>query len=206
MPLFSRIFRSGRADIEQGLEDLYTEQYHHFTGVPITEARAEVRSAISLCKDQSRKDGTDDLPEKLGDIILAQANRGVADAQRIVERARQDDARDEDIREWWNLSDLERRMVVWSESVFRYANFLSFEEQGLSADEAMMNVRKMFPMYGNRDDAPNTLADNRPLPNEIRGRVDEYRKAYGAAAIGDRIVSFITYNAFVRSEIKNGRL
>ncbi len=203
MSLFSRLKRS---TIEDELETSYTAIYQERLGLSPDKARKQVRQVIAGCKLKGREEGTADLPEDFGDLLIVQARGGEPAAIRIIQKARNEGARDEDIVEWWNLHDLERRMVQGSEEVFRYASFLDFQDQGLGADEAMRRVRIMFPMYGNPENTTHVSGEDRPLPHELRGRIDKYREKHGAKAILPCIANYSTYNAFVRAEIRAGRL
>ena len=206
MSLLGRSRESRSEEMEHQLEDLYAETHHNLFGTPPAEARRMIRDVISKCKKQGIEEGTADLSENLGDILIAQAEEGTPAALRIVGKARNEGARDQDIAEWWNLHDLQRRMVVWSEEVFRYANFRSFLEQGLDADEAMRRVRRIFPMYGDPRDTTHVTGEDRPLPHDLRGRVDAYREKYGAEATQGWSGGYSTFNAFVRAEIGRGKL
>jgi hypothetical protein len=64
----------------------------------------------------------------------------------------------------------------------------------------------MFPMYGDPNDTTSTAGEDRPLPHELRGRIDEYRKKHGAEAIQTWSDNHSTFNAFVRAELRKGRL
>jgi len=164
-----------------------------------------VRDALCQCTEQGRKEGTYRLPPGFGDKLVALADI-LPQAPLIVSAARNDGATGEDIREWWNLHDLQRRMVLWSEQVFRYAVFTGMLDEGLSADEAMQQVRRGFPMYGDPTDTTHTQGDDRPLRHELRGRVDRYREKWGAAVIEERLAGYSSYNAFVRAELRRGNL
>lgn len=192
--------------IEKELEDFYTNLYQNLSGVSPAQARKMVKDIITACKQKGRDEGTADLPENFGDFLLIQAGGGIPEALRIVEKARKEGAGDEDIAEWWNLQDLQRRMVLWSEEIFRYTSFNSFVSQGIDADEAMRKVRQMFPMYGDPSDITHVSGEDRPLPNELRGRVDQYREKYSAESILQRASQYGTYNALVRAEIRSKRL
>lgn len=176
------------------------------TRMTLEEAHKAVKDAIKGCKEEAMREGTADWPENVGDLLLEVAKAEHVKYRKIVEKARKEGATDEDIREFWNLNDLQRRMVLWSENVFRYSSFLSFRDDGLSADEAMSRVRKMFPMYGDPEDTSHTSGDDRPLPQELRGRVDKYRERVGAIVIKSKAEKFTTYNAFIRNEIRLGKL
>jgi len=207
MSWFSKLSGSSKNLIEKEIENLYTDFYSSFCGAQLKQARIQVKDAIKICKEQGRKEGTADLGENFGTLILSVGEEGEPSALNIIKRARDEGARDEDIEDWWNLSDLEKRMIIWSEQVVRFASFKSAqEEDGLSADEAMIEVRKLFPMYGYSDDTPHFSGDDRLLRQELRGRVDKFREKYGAEIILKKASEYTTYNAFIRSEIKKGNL
>src|SRR5205807_3301252 len=129
-------------------------------------------------------EGTADLPETFGDRLVEAAHIGEPKSQRIVQKARREGATDDDIREWWNLPDVSRRMVIWSENLFRYSVFLhATHEDGLSAEDAAARVHRMFPIYGDPEDTSKLSGENRPIPHELRGRVDSYKQAQGAQHI-----------------------
>ena len=178
MNIFSRFFQDADDLVARELEDLYSKSYASFSNQPMSEARETVRKAILACKEQSRQEGTDKLPDNFGTLLVTKSKELHAMGFTIAENARLDGAIDEDIEEWWNLYDVQRRMVVWHENAFRYANFLSLREDGLNADEAMVRVRAMFPMYGDPNYRTHTSGDNSPLRHELRGRVDRYRERY----------------------------
>lgn len=206
MSIFSKCFKSSPETIERELENLYTKTYHGLTGESLEKSRNDVKNAIKICKERGKKERTDDLPDNFGNLLVVAANEGESKALNIVNRARDDGAKDEDIIEWWNLNDLQRRMVLWSEEVFRYSVFLSAREEGLSADEAAIKVKKIFPMYGNPNNTSNSSGEDRPLSQELRGRIDEYRQKHGALAIQEKTSGHTSYNAFIRAEIKRGAL
>ncbi len=97
-------------------------------------------------------------------------------------------------------------MVIWHENALRYANCVSFQEDGLEADKAMARLRVIFPMYGDSNDNTHTSGDDRPLRHELRGRVDRYRERYSPQEVAEARKHFTPFNAFVRSEMRNGPL
>jgi len=82
------------------------------TGMTLEHARGEVRKAIELCKEQAIKEGTVGLPNNYGDLLIRDAESGDLNAKKIVDKARKEGAIYKDIREFWNLNDLQRRMVI----------------------------------------------------------------------------------------------
>jgi len=96
------------------LKSLYTEMLCK-VGFSLQEACKEVKKALQMCKEQGKKEGTADLPPNFGDLILIGSELGLPFMADRARKARDEGATDEDIREFWNLHDLQRRMVIWSE-------------------------------------------------------------------------------------------
>lgn len=194
--------------IERGLKEMYSLMLSQLpTGMTLKQAKVEVKKAVKLCKKEAKKEG-DNLPN-CGNLMFQAAELGVPSAKRRIEEARKEGATDEDIREYWNLHYLQRRMVIWSENVFRLANFISFQEDhGLTPEVARDKTKKMFPIYGDPKDIRDfhVSYDDRPLPNELRSRVDIYREKHGAEVILKKVSKYSSFNAFVRVEIKKGKL
>jgi hypothetical protein len=212
-----------RSQIEKVLEEDYTNMLSQLpTGMTVGQVRSMVKEAIKGCKRNAAKEGTDKLPGNYGDLLIQAAESGDPDAKKIVERARNEGATDEDIREWWNLHDLQRRMVVWSEDLFRVArlselaksmrtnhvsepNFSEAEE-----DEMIARLWKTFPKY--RNDPTDTRfasGDDRPLPHELKGRVDRWRIKMineHPEKYEEMMDRYSSFNAMVRDEIRKGNL
>ncbi len=196
-----------RDQVENELLELYTEKFLAlgFPGSP-EEIREMVKDGIKTCNALTEAEETGDLPDQFGDKLIEGSIIGLELGVKWVGRAKRAGAREEDIREYWNLPELSRRMVNWSEQIFRYSLFSSCIEEGLSADEAMDKVRKTYPMYGNPENEQHVSGDDRPLPQELRGRVDIYRELHGAKKIQELSKGFTTYNAFIRAELKKGNV
>lgn len=204
---FSKWFTASATNLESELEEVYSQMLSRLpTGMTLKQARKQVKEAINACKEHARKEGTANLKPNFGDILIKAAASGEESAKRIVNKARKDGATDEDIRELWNMDDLQKRMIVWSENTFHYASFIEFKKNGLNDDEAMVEVRKMFPMYGNPDDTRHSSGDDRPLSHALRGRVDAFREKKEALYIKTKVEEYSSYNAYVREEIRNGNL
>lgn len=214
MSIFSKWFKYSQSDIEKELEEMYSQMLSQLpTGMTLELARREVRKAIELCKEQAIKEDTVDLLNNYGDLLIRAAGSGDLNAKKIVDKAHKEGATDEDIREFWNLNDLQRRMVMWSENVHRVAMVSSLWKPGLSEDEeekAAAKLRKTFPMYGNPDNTRVTSGDDRPLPHELRGRVDRWRikmiNEDSEEKIKEKLNKYSTFNAMVRDEIRKGNI
>ena len=60
-------------------------------------------------------------------------------------------------------------------------------------------------MYGKSTDEV-TTGDDRPLPPELRGRIDRWRKKHAAAQLLQRSAALNTFNAFIRERIQSGEI
>jgi hypothetical protein len=204
MSLLSWIFGTRDVEIERQIKVGYVELLHGRGIMSRTDAEKAVQDAIVMCKQQGAMERTDKLPRDFGDRILVAANAGEPKSKRIVEKARKEGANDEDIAEWWNMPDLCRHMVIWSENCFRHMVFLhALDDDQLSAELAAARVHKMFPIYGDPDDTSKLSEENRPIPHELRGRIDLYREKHGVEYITAQVRNFTSYNAFVRHAVRN---
>ena len=175
-------------------------------GMSQDEASTMVTEIIDEAKRRGSVEGAGNLPADYGRQLIRLASGGDSQAAAIVDRARKDGAAEGDIEEWWGLDDLQRRLVIWSESIFRLAMAENARAEGKNTEEAARIVWKMFPIYGIPLETDLHNGEDRRLAPEIRGRVDRYRQIHGAAKIIQDSHSFLTYNAFVRSQIRHGRL
>lgn len=204
---FFKWFKSSATNIESELEEIYSQMLAQLpTGITLKQAHKEVKEAIKACKEQALRERTANLKPDFGDFLIKAAASGEESAKRIVNKASKDGATEEDICELWNMNDLQRRMIDWAENTFRYATFLDLKENGLSSDEAMVQVRKIFPMYGDPDDTKHTSGDDRPLSPALRNRVDAFREKKGALYIKTKVEGYTSYNAYIRNEIRIGNL
>ena len=160
--------------------------------------------------------------KKYGKRILEAARTGKEPLRSIVDSARREGAKDEDIEEWWDFPEKFRQEITVRENAFRLTfrltMFRKLIEEGKGEDEAALAVKKTFPIYGRtgveeeeRRDAQACneigLTDkSRMLPPELRGRVDIYREKTGAQKILELAKEYESYNAFLRDRIKEGKL
>jgi len=197
----------GERRIERQLEDLYTGIYARTASVPESEARSQVREMIWRAKEAARKEGTDKLPQPYGEYLL-QRERTNPETRELFARKRAEGVRDADVRSWWNLHDLERRLVVELDGISRLAVFTDQVGKGRTPDEAAVHVRRYFPMFGDPDDTTNTTGDDQSLPWELKDRVNIWMQKQRASpeAFKKRVEQSPTFNALVRAEISAGRL
>ncbi len=156
--------------------------------------------------------------KKYGKQILEAARTGQEPLRSIVNTARQEGAKDEDIVEWWDFTEKFRQSITIRENAFRLAMYRQLQEEGKSTEDAAIKVKKTFPIYGRtgieeeeKQDAAafkrlGLTEKSRMLPPELRGRVDIYREKMGAQKILSLAKEYESYNAFLRDKIKKGKL
>ena len=170
--------------------------------MPLGITKKEINKAISECKQKSKKDGTDNLPKNFGDYILEQAFLGTEVHQKFVEKAIFGGALEQDIKKWWNLSDLDRRMIKWEDDIFKIVTFSNLQKQRLSDVEALNKLRKSFPIYGDPTDESTSSGQDRPLPQELHERVNEFVRTIRPELLKQQSESCSSMNAFIREKLK----
>lgn len=187
--------------------------------MPHSQALDTFREWVQRAREAGVREGTVNYPMDFGDQLLARSLRDAA-TRRVIDRKRVDGVRDEDIRWWWNLPDLDRRLMLAFDDHCRIAVFLDqlskSEEvdKDKAAEKAAAHVRKYFPMYSQdllSSDPENTITsgDDRPLPVELKDRVNRYtEKQAQIDPVGykERIERATTCNALVREDIRKGNL
>jgi len=208
--------------VEKILLQLHTEFLNMATG-NIKEAKKDAVACLDKAISESKIEGTYCLPINFGDIMLDDKfdltgfkfqNFLIAMRKQIPIKY-EEGVTDEDIKWWWNQFDIERRMIVKQDETTRGALWLqvflnSFEiNDKKRAVEAACQVRKAFPMFGDPNDTIHTSGQDRPLPYELKLRVNNYVQEHmgiNQEIIKTRLMDFSTFNAFVRQEIKAGNI
>lgn len=195
----------GQDESERDLQERIAFSFAGF-GLSLAEAKDMARSCIEAAKEEARKQGS--LPPNAGDTFLREEGTN----QRVREwlaKKRREGVRNEDIRWYWNLDDLERRA---SENMYRailYATWKDAMREGRTGEEAAVYARKFHPYYGEPDDTRVTSADDRPLPIELMGRENAWfdkQRSRNQDALKQLLQTHSSYNALMRAEIRAGRL
>ncbi len=196
-------------EIEQGLLEMYSQMFITMTGVPESEARKMAKGLLNQAIEESKKEGSYNLPLNFGDMILEKEKTGANILKRLPEK-RAEGVRDEDIRWWWNLNDIERRMMIKTDDINKTYLIKQFvKNEGLSVEEAVKKVRKYQPFYGDLLDITHAKDDDRPLPYELKDKINIYiekRAKSDPKKYKRNIEASSTFNALVRKEIKAGNI
>jgi polyhydroxyalkanoate synthesis regulator phasin len=207
MGFFSKIFGDS-SDIERQLEETYESMFVAGMGMSQSDAREMVRDLIKQAKEEAEKEGTSKIPPNFGDLLIETEDK----EQRIsimLTKRRKEGVRDEDIRWWWNMHDLERRLLVKNDEISRLASFKYHIQEGKSSEDAAALVKKYFPIFGDSDDTSTSSGEDLPLPYELKDRINIYiqkRATDDAHIYKQDIESSSSFNALVRKEIRDRKL
>jgi hypothetical protein len=192
--------------LERKLVQLYSGMLET-CGNPTGDAKRTARELLALAKKQARSDP--DLPPNFADLLL---QREVTDdsTRQMLAKKRAEGVTDADIKWWWGLDKLERRLLIAVDDWVRLAAFEKYRAEGLSKEQAVAQLRKSFPIFGDPDDTENVKGDDRALPYELKERVNLWAEkgllldeSSGTAA---RLRSAGSMNSLIRNEIRAGRL
>lgn len=197
-------FFSKYNEIEEGLLDIYSKLFDDM-GLP--DSRKIVGDMLDQVIENSKKEGRYNL-KNVGDILL-EKEKSSGNVNENFENKRKEGVRNEDIRWWFNLSDIERMMMMKVDEFHRLALFIKVvKEEGKTDEEASAVVRKHHPMYGDLKDETHGSGDDRPLPLELKDRISIYVEKQGVdnTAFKKQLDSFSTFNALIRKEIRDGNI
>lgn len=195
-------FFSGYNNLEQELLEQYTAML-----APLGIDSNGVKEMLDDCIKSSKNEGTYNLPNNFGDTLL-QKERTDNNTKKNFEQKRAEGVRDEDIRWWFNLNDVERKMMLKVDELHRMVLFIQNLEDGKTEEEAASEVRKYYPTYGDLNDETHGKGDDKPLPFELKNRINIYieRQGAGNSEFKKEVESYSTFNALVRAEIKKGNI
>ena len=197
--------------VKKDLEAQYVQLYQ-MMGFTCSEAQDIFEGFFEKAKEQALKEGTLELPENFGDMMLEMEHKDEGLKKRLSMK-RGEGVRDEDIRWWGNMHELERGMMLQNDSWGRVAYFkYCIENYGLTDEEAVESVRKSHPMFGDPEDTSHTTGDDRPLPYELKDRINIFIEKMAKSSPADlekykkEVQGSSSYNAFVRKQIRNGKI
>jgi hypothetical protein len=206
MGVFSKLF--GTSDIQSQLENLYVPMFQ-MMGMPSAQAKRTFRDLYRQAESEAKTEGSIDLPTNLGDVLL-QNEGSRPETQSMLAKRRKEGAHDEDIRWWMNRHELDRKMMIKVDEMSRFALFMKLrEEDRLSEEEAGRQVKKHFPIFGDPDDTSTSRGDDRPLPLELKDRINLYiqeRSQRDPAKYQENITESSSFNALIRKEIRAGNV
>lgn len=190
-------------------------------GLGDSMARKAVKQALDEAIKESKDDGTYYLPRNFGDIIVGKievADPAIKECAEIIRKnipkKKKEGVKDEDICWWWNLNEIERRIMSKEDEIARMAMFINEYEKykefprDKATNKAGAKVRKFHPIYGDPDIKTFGTGDDRPLPYELKNRINMYieRRSIDKDELKKDIEESSSFNALIRREIRDGRV
>lgn len=203
MGIFSNLLGSS-SNIEKQLEAQYVPMFETMMNMSPSQAKNTFRGLFKQAKEAALAQGTLNLPQNFGDMLLERESYD-EELKAVLAKKRKEGVRDEDIRWWGNMHELERKMMIQVDTWTAFSKYLFNIEQGMSVEDSLKEHRKIKPFYGDPDDTSHTTGEDRPLPYELKDRVNIYIEK---RALRDRekfkkdIEKSSSFNALIREEIK----
>lgn len=187
---------------ERALVELYSDSLVGM-GIPRPDAKSTAQDWVDGAIRDAKSAGTYDLPAGIGSNVLQSTDPAVL--EQLV-RIRAEGVQDNDIAWWWNFSDVERRVLKHKDAHMRTMSFLQALDEGKSERQAADRVRRLWTIFG--DDPEDRDSEDRPLPDELRLRVQKWERLKNRSArlFEAEREEYSSLNAFVRSEIRNGKI
>ncbi len=194
--------------IEKHLQAVYVPILQDIMEISASEAKKTFRGLLKRAEAASKKDGTATLSLNSGDLLL-ETEADKPDIKAMLMEKRKEGVRNEDIRWWWNMHDLERCIMVEIDNLPRMAVYTHSLEHGMSFEEAAAKVRKCHPMYGEPNDTSHSSGEDKPLPYELKDRINAYvekKTLSDPDGLKKQVEQSSSFNALVRKEIKKDRI
>jgi hypothetical protein len=197
------------SETEKQLEPQYVSFFQETMGMPEEVARDLFRAFAKEQTEAAQREGTDRFPDSFGDILLerAQTDEKVREA---FGPKRAEGVTDEDIALWWNMHDLERRLICKVDEMNRILLFEKLvQDSEVSEQEAARMVAKRFPVYGDPDHLVLDTDDDRPLPYELKWRINRYisqRTESDSENFQKEVEASTSLNALLRKALRQGDL
>lgn len=197
-------FFSKYNEIEKNLLETYSKL---FADMGLPDSRKITEEFLDQAIEKSKGEGHYSL-KNVGDTLL-EKEKTSGKMNQNFENKRKEGVRDEDIRWWFNLNDIERRMMLKIDDIAKATLYTSLlESQKYSIEKALTEISKYHPVYGDLNDERNGKGNDRPLPLELKDRINIYieKQGVGNPEFKKEIDASSTFNALIRKEIRAGKI
>jgi hypothetical protein len=186
---------------QKELEKKYLPFFIKNTHLNENEAHIAFQSILIQAQTESIAGGTDQMPINYGTYCLEKAKTDPQMAKALKGKT-SENITEKDLKWWWNKSDIERRLIHKIDNVLRLQKYLLLIQSGCSEADAVQKVRANYPMYGNPSDETNAQNQDRPLPYELKNRINAYLSQNShTSSFLQKLQNFSSFNAFIRHEI-----
>lgn len=196
------------AEIRQKLEPEYVTMFQSVMGMSLGEAREAFEHLIAEAKKNS-------IEKKLGDVdahklySMAQTNDNV---RWQLDWKAQQGVREEDFAWWWNMPDLERQVLLVSDTNNRNARYIALRESGVSAEDAAADITTTIPiLHEFLAKSQDHTSIHCPLPVELKARVVQFTEREmsedpSGEQLGEKVLQAGSFNAVIRNGIREGSI
>jgi len=205
-----------KSNKEKILVKEHAEMLCQLIGIEQNQAMEMSERIFDRVVEESKSEESYFFPENLGDIVLKKTNTSDPKIGKIVDSIRQslpqkrrDGVKDKDILWWWNRSDIQRRFILADDNILLTYLAKSFLQSGLIGGKAIAKVRKYMPLYGEPIKTSFPQSDERPLPYELKDRVNKYmveRSLKDKLKYQEDMENAKSFNTLIRNEIREGNL
>jgi hypothetical protein len=197
------------SEAEKELEPQYVSYFRESMNMPEAVAQEIFKSMVKDQKEAAVREGTHRLPESFGDRLLEKEQTDETVRGALAPK-RADGVRNEDIALWWNMHDLERRLICKVDEMNRILLFEKLvKSDGVKEPEAARMVAKRFPIYGDPEHLVLDTDDDRPLPFEMKWRINRYITEKSEAdpeGFREKVEASTSLNALLRQAVRHGNL
>ncbi len=197
------------SETEKRLEPQYVAFFRESMSMPEEIAREVFKAFVEDQKEAAHREGTDRFPEMFGDVLLEREKTDEKVREAFAPK-RAEGVTDEDIALWWNMHDLERRMICKVDEMNRILLFEKLvKDNSVSEAEAALMVAKRFPIYGDPDHLVLGTEDDRPLPFELKWRVNRFmaeKANTDPVEFHAEVEASTSLNALLRRAVRQGKL
>jgi hypothetical protein len=139
-----------------------------------------------------------------GDKMLEiEKNKLDLDVSYILKEVRKQGVTDNDIREWWNLPDEQHKEIMEEDDDACRSAINQLIDSGISRDEAILKLKKGYPIFG--EYMPGIMHDDKDdiLPYELKIRVNNFfNSVEKLTGYKEDIEKASSMNSFIRSLVK----
>ena len=196
-------------ETEKRLEPQYVSYFRESMNMPEDVAHEIFKSIAKEQKEAALREGTHQLPESFGRILL-ERERTDEKVKETFASKRAEGVSDQDIDLWWNLHDLERRLICKIDEMNRILLFERLVKvDGMTEPKAARTVAKRYPIYGDPDHLVLDTDDDRPLPFEMKWRINRYiseKTKIEPDGFQKEVEAATSLNALLRQAIRRSEL
>ena len=204
-------------DINNQLLEVQTDFLIKHVGFDAMQARKTAEEMLASVIEECKKDGMYYLYKNLGSAILDdlpiedEYSRMIAESlKQTLPWKRETGVTDDDIRWWLDMHEIERRLMGKTSEIAEIALYTKLtREDGMTPKDAVHVIRKYHPQYSHKEENEFMTGEDRPLPPELRDRVNKYilrRTSLDYRQYESDLADSSSFNALVRKEIRNKNL